>query len=202
MIGGVFQLSNSPDFKNTENIYRISHYDTIILPRTVGIDTKKAYRYAQYRSPMNGSAEIAEMKWFSGKDTIFGTIIGTAGKSLKENAENAFDNDNLSYFSPKKTKYKYTWIGLDFGEKRKISKLEFAPRSDVNYIEIGDRYELFYWDNEWVSLGQKKAYTYNIRFWDVPENALLWLRNLSKGIEEELFLYQDGKQLFWNSTAY
>ena len=32
---------------------------------------------------------------------------------------------------------------------------------------------------------------------NVPDNALLLLRNLTKGKEERIFTYEDGKQVWW-----
>lgn len=201
--GGLFQLSNTPNFETTENVYAVPDNDTVLLPRIIDVKLKKTYRYARYRSVSNGSAEIAEMKWFSGKDTISGTIIGTSENTeQKEDIENVFDDDDLSYFLPKKIEGSYTWVGLDFGEEKKVSKLKFSPRSDLNYVKPRDTYELFYWTNQWVSLGKKKAKAYFVSFEDVPENALLWLRNLNEGIEEDLFIYKDDKQHFWYSSEY
>jgi len=200
MAGGIFQLSNTKDFEIVENVYRIAINDTVVFPRIVDIRPKKPYRYARYRSPISKSAEIAEMKWLSAKDTISGTIIGTMDTEPKESIKNVFDGDELSYFSPNEIEGSYTWVGLDFGEEKKVSRLKFSPRSDVNYVKHGDTYELVYWENEWVSLGKKTAKNYYIRFEDVPENSLLWLRNLSEGIEEELFIYENDEQFFWNSS--
>ena len=58
-------------------------------------------------------------------------------------------------------------------------------------------YELFYWNNKWISLGTQKAEDFNIKFDNVPKNALLWLRNLTKGHEERPFTYENGKQVWW-----
>lgn len=44
------------------------------------------------------------------------------------------------------------------------------------------------WPLDWKSLGRKFAESKTISFEKVPTNAVLWLRNLSHGIEEELFL--------------
>ena len=58
-------------------------------------------------------------------------------------------------------------------------------------------YELFYWDDAWISLGNKKATDNSISFEDVPANAILWLRNLDEGIEERIFTMMEDKQLWW-----
>ena len=48
-------------------------------------------------------------------------------------------------------------------------------RNDDNNIRIGDTYELFYWDMDWVSLGKQIADDFNLTFHHVPQNALLLL---------------------------
>jgi hypothetical protein len=56
---------------------------------------------------------------------------------------------------------------------------------------------LFYQDgvSGWQSLGIQTAVTREVRY-IVPKNALLWLRNLTKGREEQIFIYRDKKQYF------
>lgn len=197
-----FQLANTPNFKNPKTIYQIKHGDSVFIPRTIDINITKEYRYARYKSAFNKVARIAEMQWFSGKNKIKGDPIGDENTDYERHGHNAFDGDLLSYFSTGIAKEGNAWIGLDFGERRHITKLFFAPRSDVNYVKPNDIYELFYWDDEWVSLGKKTAQDYFVEYNGVPKNAVLWLRNLSGGIEEELFIYKDGKQCFWNSSEY
>ena len=58
-------------------------------------------------------------------------------------------------------------------------------------------YELLYFDGEkgWKSLGVKTAASGQICF-DAPGNALLWLRNRTKGKEEQVFIYKNNRQWF------
>lgn len=83
------------------------------------------------------------------------------------------------------------------GESTLIERIVFSPRNDDNYIWPGDNYELFYQDgiNGWKSLGGKVATEREIDFL-VPQNALLWLRNRTKGREEQVFIYKNGRQYF------
>ena len=45
------------------------------------------------------------------------------------------------------------------------------------------------------SHGRKVAEGYSIEF-DAPENAVFRLRNHTRGREEQVFIYRDGRQLF------
>ncbi|UGU15385.1 discoidin domain-containing protein [Sinomicrobium kalidii] len=201
MNGGVFQLSNDRNFKKVKEVYSIGKKDTVVVPMEVEINDDKLYRYARYTIPNKQTLEIAEMDFYIKDSLISGSIIRANADS--DGIANAFDKNLLSFYSSKGIDNEQsTWIGIDFGEKKKVTKLKFAPRSDVNYIKPGDTYELFYWNDKWKSLGEKMSKSYSIEYSDVPKNAVLWLRNLSEGVEEELFVYKEGRQYFWNSTEY
>ena len=68
---------------------------------------------------------------------------------------------------------------------------------DSNEVIPGDDYELFYWNDEWCSLGRKTAGHDTLVYVEVPKNALLWLHNHTQGKEERIFTYESGKQIWW-----
>lgn len=68
---------------------------------------------------------------------------------------------------------------------------------DSNNICKGDTYELFYWDDEWIGLGRKEAETDSLVYENVPTDALLWLHNYTRGKEERIFTYENGRQIWW-----
>ena len=47
----------------------------------------------------------------------------------------------------------------------------------------------------WKSLGKQRADTTCLD-WIVPDNALFWLRDLTRGREEHIFFMQNGRQKF------
>lgn len=54
------------------------------------------------------------------------------------------------------------------------------------------------WDGVmWKSLGVQVAKAQHLQYHNIPENALLLLRNHSRGVEERIFTYEDGKQIWW-----
>lgn len=92
------------------------------------------------------------------------------------------------------------YIGIDFGKEnlKKITRIKFIPRGDENGIIHGERYELFYWDKQWISLGFKTGELSNkIKFKNVSENSLLLVKSLDGGKENRIFTYKQGKQIFW-----
>ena len=81
---------------------------------------------------------------------------------------------------------------------RALERIVYTARGDGNTIDIGDTYELFYWNGQgWSSLGKQEAANICLRFRNVPSGGLYWLRDLSKGKEERIFTYEQGRQVWW-----
>jgi hypothetical protein len=110
---------------------------------------------------------------------------------------NSFDGNPLTNYC--RYDMEYTWVGLEFDSPKRIDKIIYLPRNDDNCIRDGELYELFYWDNKWISLGQQTGSneTYKLTYINAPVNALFLLRNLTKGVEERIFTYEGGKQVWW-----
>lgn len=76
-----------------------------------------------------------------------------------------------------------------------IPELFLVPSNDDNFVVPGQTYELFYFSPAgWTSLGRKTADDFAVSF-SLPSNAVLWLRNLTKGREEQPFIFSS-RQLF------
>ena len=71
------------------------------------------------------------------------------------------------------------------------------PLNADNGIVPNNQYELLHWKNgEWKKISEQLA-KFNYLVFDVPQGALLWLRNLTKGKEElPFYLDDEGKQVF------
>jgi hypothetical protein len=68
------------------------------------------------------------------------------------------------------------------------------------FFTTGERYELFYWDQGWVSAGIRMAGEGRLEFPNVPTGALYWLVNTKpdKDRPERIFVVtEDGRQLFY-----
>lgn len=201
VLGGEFQAADNPSFRNARLVHRIEEWGTagreVDVPDSVG-----AYRYWRYfQSKENSYCNMAEI-CFKEKQTgkfIEGKIIGTDGalRGAPADKTKVFDHDLLTSFdSPFPSG---SWVGMDFGKPVCLEQIIYTGRGDGNTIDIGDTYELFYWDeNEgWVSLGKQKATTVKLEYHHVPAGTLYWLRDLTKGQEERIFTYEDGEQNWW-----
>ncbi len=198
MIGGRFQLANKPDFSDAVNIYEIidkpeSSYQII------RVSDENEYKYFRYIARPNSLGTIAELEVYElgSKSKLTGTIIGTEQTLSNFVKENAFDGDPLTNFI--RWGSNEVWVGLEFENPKQIDKIVFLPGNDDNCIRHGELYEFFYWDNKWISLGKQygNSDTYKLEYKDAPANALFLLRNHTKGVEERIFTYENGKQIWW-----
>ena len=174
----------------------------VVAYNFVEFKTPYCFRYFRYISPENSFANVAEIEFFDEKgENLRGTIIGTDGyfEDSGNDKYKVFDGNTLTYFhAPLNTG---AWMGMDMLKKTCIKRIAFLPRNDDNFIREGEIYELFYWNlNRWISLGKQTGSSkekQKLLYQNVPSNALLLLRNLSKGKEERIFTWKNGKQVWW-----
>lgn len=202
MINDRFEGSNTKDFKNSKVLFKITDKPTRMEEKNTVTDEK--FRYVRYISTSSEQTlqrpslsylwddlNIAELAFCDEQgNRLSGKVLASSQSSLK-NSRNAFDND----IRTNTTSNKLCWLGLDLGEPTKIYKVKYLFQNSFNSIEAGDEYELFYWDQEWKSLGKKVAMKDYVKY-SVPKNTLLWLRNLTKGKEEQVFFFKNGKQIW------
>lgn len=83
------------------------------------------------------------------------------------------------------------------GSPQSVEKIVYTPRNRDNYILAGDTYELFYnRQGRWVSAGRRVASADSLVY-EVPGDALMFLKNHSRGKDERIFEYRDGIQTYW-----
>lgn len=201
MLGGKFQGANSPTFIDAEDLYTITDIPNTTF-NNIDLPGNKRYKYVRYLGGKTGHTNIAELEFYTedNKELIklAGRIIGTSGYRYKPDRikEAAFDGNPLTFFdAPQESG---AWVGIELQVHQKINKIKFLPRNDDNNIRIGDLYELFFWGgNEWISLGRQVGNEEYLTFEECPIGALFLLHNHTRGIEERIFTYENGKQIWW-----
>ena len=125
-----------------------------------------------------------------------GTIIGTEGEPGTKK-ERVFDGNILTGFGGNSPDG--NWVSLELEKPTQISRIKYIGRNDGNCIEIGDDYELYYWstDGDWELLGSQKATSNALHFSNIPSGGLYILKDITKGVEERIFTYENGKQVWW-----
>ncbi len=65
------------------------------------------------------------------------------------------------------------------------------------YLTSGQEYELFYWDDDWISVGKATATDQPLELDNVPEGFLYWLVATDLRKEERIFTVEKGVQVWW-----
>ena len=190
--GGVFEASNKPEFKDAKNLYNISNFKSTHLQK-IKVENNNKFKYIRFRSNKSYSF-LAKLAFYdSNMKPLQGNIIEENIKKDRENYKfGAFDKNKLTYDGGD-----YFKLGYHFSKPQNISYVEFQARNDDNHINKGENYELFYWDRDWKSLGKQKAKDTLLVYKNVPKNSLLWLKNLTKGKEEHVFIIDENKKQKW-----
>jgi hypothetical protein len=198
-VGGKFQAANKSDFSDAVTIHTIDKFGT--ESDEIFTKTKEKYRYWRHLSAPDGWSAMGEIYFFRNGENITrqGKIIGTPPNdpnNEKQQIANLFDNDPVTFYdAPIPTG---AWAGIDFGEPTEVDRILYAPKSDGNAVTWGDDYVLSFWDKDhWTSLGKKKADNIYITFDNCPTSALFLLHDLTRGVEDRIFTYENGKQVFW-----
>ncbi len=219
-INSKFQGSNDARFKNFDNLYEFTQAPKNYV-ESIKINVEKKYRYVRFIASNNLPTHISIMEYFrnaknkeevkqgslpyvfSLKDTldINSKVLKLEGKPISNNKKatlerlsRCFDGDIQTYATDK-------WVGLDFGKPTKIDEIRYSFRSANNRINVGDLYQLYYYDKGWVYFGIKKAKYNFLELKNVPSGTMYWLKNITKGKEELPFVYHNDKQLFVNYNS-
>lgn len=195
IIGARIEGDTDISFKRLDVLYQFNDtLDTNYYELTPP-DTNKKYRYIRYVSPLDEKMELGELSVF--KDSLCQEKVLLKRMNDIEPSwilDHITDGNVLTHF---RSMDSTCFVVYDLGEMMNIKKIAFSPRNDDNYVWPGDQYELFYLDglHGWKSLGGQIATERELNYL-VPDNALLWLRDLTKGREEQVFIYKNGKQYF------
>jgi hypothetical protein len=193
------QASNNADFNDAATLCTI---DTPPDYTENTIDLKKTDAYKYWRILMHESSDylnVAEL-YFVGNNSANEKFISSSLDIDESFLQRLQDKNPLSFVEIKKDTIKGNgdlWIGKAFDKPVRLNKIIYQPRNDGNHIEIGDTYRLEYWNGEnWEYIDHKVADSHMVKFDNVPQGCLYILRNLSKGIEEQVFTYENGKQVW------
>jgi len=200
MIGGRFEVACRRDFKDAIVLYEIA--DTLKSNLIEAIPLQKGeYRYVRYVAPPGYRLELAELAIYSDRNAEQPIDLLPLPEMIPVyNPEDVTDGNILTYINLQDSSCA---IGFDMGKMVSIGKIIFSPRNDDNFVWTGDEYELFYFSGTegWKSLGRQTAKGREL-YYRIPNNSLLWLRDLTKGKEEQVFFAENGEQVFGHNINY
>lgn len=196
MIGGIFEGSMTADFKKAETIATISqmpYYMTTVKSKNHG-----KFRYLRYRAPKENNTLLAELQFYTtdktGKEILLtGTHSGEGADSTQ--IEYVFDGNPATICKGQDMKYSIT-LDLGKGNEQQVSRIKFCPSTDLNFVEKGHLYELYYFDKTWEMINRVYSKSDRLTFENVPSDAILLLKDKSAGKEERIFEYTNGKQIW------
>lgn len=197
------EASNDVSFRDSTVLFVVEK-----IPGDVNvsvINSDKKYRYVRWKMQDDHTGNVAEISFWgkrsaeSQEQKLTGKIIGSPipSEHTQHPYWHAVDGDYSTFFDKRVGEHSFVGIDLGRGNESFITKIVFHPQSDTNYIIPGDTYELWYWNRDhWNFFGKQKAHGHNLIFKNVP-GTLFILHNISQGVEERIFTYEDGKQIWW-----
>ncbi|MFB9076202.1 hypothetical protein ACFFLS_05345 [Flavobacterium procerum] len=186
---GVFQGSNTEDFKNAVTLHELSNFSSTHI-HTVKVKSPKKFKYVRFYSNKKETYLSLLAFYNSNGEQLDGEVIKVNNRKFKwENG--AFDNDPLSFSGGKDFS-----LGFNFSKPQAIESISFQVRNDNNHINTGEKYELFYWKKGWVTLGKQTAKD-TMLYYKTPKNSLLWLKNHTTGKEEHIFYIDKKNKQRW-----
>ena len=193
MLGGKFQCSDYPDFRDAVTLYTIECTD---IPHLIEMKASRPYRYWRYMSPDGSWGSISEISFHDAAEKKL-EGRGIANPEAGQDAiDRAYDGNLLSNFEINQPNG--NWIGMDMGKPVNVAYASVSPRSDDNDVCPGNEYELFYFDgSEWLSLGYQKAKDNSLHYDEIPLNTLLWLHNYTRGNNERPFIVKESGEIVW-----
>lgn len=193
------ETDNRSDFKNAKLLYQV--IDTpIVNYNKVILNNPTRNRYYRISPEIGHRIQLAEI-WFY-KDTLMKERINPYNITLnigtnrqKATIKRLFDDDWVSFYRSNRWKEILTF---DFAKPVEVKCFVYIPRNDDNFVRAGETYELFYQNGAfgWKSLGKQLAEKNVLVYSNVPNNALLWLKNHTRGKEERAFYYENDQQTF------
>lgn len=195
-VGSIILACNDLEKMQFDSLATITSYWNMAYD-TVHIKSKNKYKHWFLKKRSDRFLTISELEFYDEKGELPKNnhyAISRTNKidSTSRISEMIFDGNLLTSASTE------NMIGLSFDEPVSVSYIKYISNNDGNGVYPNDEYELLYFDNgEWVSLGKKVAIDYSIDYDEVPTNALLWLRNHTKGKEERPFMVINDKVKFW-----
>lgn len=197
--------SNDPEFRNPTLLFDVFNTPVDISDSLVHVEKK--FRCVRWKIVDYRTGDLAEVEFYgkhsvdAPEELLKGAIIGYSEADKEQDRHPytaAMDGDPATYFSKPRNSLGYVGLDLGQGNEAYVTRVRFYPRSDTNFILVGNEYELFYWfGNGWRSAGRKYATDIFLQFDRVPSGTLYWLRNLTQGKEERPFTYENGQQVWW-----
>ena len=161
----------------------------------IPLDEPLRERYVRIIKDTPGNAMIASLT--ASRDSVGADPFpaSIAGRTASDGRYSDIVDNNILSWAPLQPDCGDMIVKFDSDSD--IANLFLVAHNDDNFVLPGQEYELVYFTDRGVkSLGRKVSEGFSIGF-TAPANAVMVLRNLTKGREEQVFVWgADGRQLF------
>lgn len=188
LIGTRFESSNYADFREVDTLTIIDKRIELTY-QYIAADTALKRRYWRFIGITQKPCYLSQLAFHDQEgQQIKGKLIGPDAAQ----SEGLLNDNPLSFCLINE------WVGVDFGHPVSLSGIRYLPRNDANTIFPGDDYELFFYKypEGWVSAGIQHPETEELIYENVPAGTLYWLRNLTQGVEERIFIKSKNNIVF------
>jgi len=196
---GKFQGANRRDFKDAVDLHSLEKENSPVpYWNEVVINNDKEFRYLRYKSFPYGSFDFGELAFYRSGKKLTGEFFLPPGNAKQVGSPfHVNDNDMTTSFSL--AELYDVWLGLDLGKKSSVDKIRFTAGMDISKtLIIPDHlYELFYWNDGWISLGRQTANEARLNFKNIPGNALYFLHDCTQKTDARIFTLKNGQQIWW-----
>jgi hypothetical protein len=213
MVGTVFAAAGKIDFSDAKVLHTVTQAPNPYF-QEVRIRRPKAYRYYRLSAPEeHPQSNISMVEFITDKKYGYQNVCTPTPvsilspqdvKILEEEVHKVRLLDapieqlkkRASSDGNMQTAPTFRNINLRLKEPQVVTAIRYAPKNADNGVTPGDFYELMRWDNGWKSCGVQKA-KYSYVEYAVPGSSrLYWLKNLTRGQEEQPFVVRNGRQQF------
>jgi len=190
--GSWFEGSND-NFKTKDVLLKLDDYNSY---KEESFKLKSIKPYKSIQICFTSSTNVASLKFFDKNHKILkGSIFHHSGKCI--NLKRIFDDDILSWGGLIVHGSSVVSVGYNFDNPHYISEIAILSRNDGNQIIVGDNYQLMFYNNGWKNLGIKTALKQELIFENVPSGGLYWIKNLTEGVEELPFIFDNEGNQYW-----
>ncbi len=178
LVNSYFVLAQSSDFKDSIISLRVSSTPQMKVNISKIDSISGQYRYVRF--VCNQDSYLSELKIvIQNQDTLL------------------FDSRYIEQNTKDRKSLKQKYIDIDLGSSSIITDLGFCGLDDKFCVLEGKTYELFYWDDEWISTGKQVATSNYLIYKNIPDNKLYYIDCSDNDAFKRIFIYKDNKQLFW-----
>lgn len=192
-----FDVSDTDGFVKKTTIAEIKKNPEMMWDSVKVNLSGEKFRYLRYVASRRSHCNVAELEFYDGNEKVVPLSVKTDGmEEVGFTGAEVLDGNLLTYYESRKSDYSY--LDFDFGKPISLSLIKYMPRNDDNYVKPGHLYSLEYFDkNGTITYPMVKADQDNVTFKDVPADALYILHDLTKGTEERIFQYKDGRPIWF-----